>query len=65
MKQKIVRVYLSGGMEYAKNEGIDWRNDIEKWIRKNLGHSIFNPNTESEKFLLRHCQIVISGRLSQ
>jgi hypothetical protein len=51
MKHKIVRVYLSGGMEYAKNEGVDWRNDIGSWIRKNFGHSIFNPNIESEKYL--------------
>jgi hypothetical protein len=51
MKQKVIRVYLSGGMEYAKNEGIDWRNDLDTWIRKNLGHNIFNPNIESEKYL--------------
>ena len=51
MKRKIVHVYLSGGMEYAKNEGIDWRNDLDTWIRKNLEHNIFNPNIESEKYL--------------
>jgi len=53
MKHKKARVYLSGGMEYAKNEGIDWRNDIESWIRKTLGHKVFNPNVESEKLLAR------------
>jgi hypothetical protein len=46
-----MRVYLSGGMEYAKNEGVDWRTEIEKWIRKQLGHSVFNPNVESNKYL--------------
>jgi hypothetical protein len=51
MKQKTIRVYLSGGMEYAKNEGIDWRQDLELWIRKTLGHKVFNPNVESEKLL--------------
>ena len=51
MKQHVVRVYLSGGMEYAKNEGIDWRNDMESWIHKNLKQKIFNPNSESEKYL--------------
>ena len=51
MKRKIVHVYLSGGMEYAKNEGVGWRNDIDTWIRKNLAHNVFNPNTESEKYL--------------
>jgi hypothetical protein len=53
MKHKIARVYLSGGMEYAKNEGMDWRNDISFWVRKNLGHCIFNPNIESEKYLAK------------
>ena len=51
MKHKKARVYLSGGMEYAKNEGIDWRLDLDAWIRKTLGHKVFNPNVESEKFL--------------
>jgi hypothetical protein len=51
MKSHEVRVYLSGGMEYAKNEGIDWRNDLESWIHKNLKQKIFNPNSESEKYL--------------
>ena len=53
MKKKILRVYLSGGMEYAKNEGMDWRNDLESWIHTNLGHSVFNPNSVSEKFLAK------------
>jgi hypothetical protein len=53
MKQKTVRVYLSGGMEYAQNEGIDWRQDLDSWIRKSLGHKVFNPNVESEKVLAK------------
>jgi hypothetical protein len=53
MKQKIVRVYLSGGMEYAKNEGSDWRYELETWIHKNFGHKIFNPNRASEKYLAK------------
>ena len=51
MKHKVVCAYLSGGMEYAKNEGINWRSDMEYWIRKNLNQKIFNPNSESEKYL--------------
>jgi hypothetical protein len=51
MKRKTIRVYLSGGMEYAKNEGVNWRNSMDMWIRRNLGHTVFNPNTESEKYL--------------
>ena len=53
MKHKVVCAYLSGGMEYAKNEGIDWRSDMEYWIRKNLNQKIFNPNSESEKYLCK------------
>jgi len=48
------RVYLSGGMEYAQFEGADWRSEIEGWIRKTLGHSAFNPNIESARFLKKH-----------
>jgi hypothetical protein len=48
---KRMRTYLSGGMEYAKNEGVDWRNGIEEWLAAELGHSVFNPNSESEKYL--------------
>jgi hypothetical protein len=48
---KKIRTYLSGGMEYAKNEGVDWRTMVEAWIIVELGHSVFNPNSESEKYL--------------
>ena len=51
MKHKTVRVYLSGGMEYAKNEGMDWRHDLDSWICTTLGHKVFNPNVESKKLL--------------
>ncbi|MFH0989764.1 MAG: hypothetical protein V1799_07095 [bacterium] len=53
MKHKRLKAYLSGGMEYAHREGMDWRKDIEIWLKKNLGHTVFNPNTESEKYLLK------------
>lgn len=48
-----LRTYLSGGMEYAKDEGADWRKMMEDWIVRQLQHSVFNPNVESEKFLRR------------
>ncbi len=48
-----VRTYLSGGMEYAKDEGQDWRRSTERWIRTELGHTVFNPNRESKKYLGR------------
>lgn len=50
-RRNALRAYLSGGMEYANNEGADWRYDLEAWIKKNLRHSVFNPNHESEKYL--------------
>jgi len=40
-------------MEFAKGEGIDWRTEIHSWITDNLGHTVYNPNLESEKFLAR------------
>lgn len=51
---KRIRTYLSGGMEYARDEGMDWRRVMERWIVRELRHSVFNPNIESEKFLKRH-----------
>ncbi len=49
----MARVYLSGGMEYAANEGRDWRADLQAWLERELGCSVFNPNLESERFLAR------------
>ena len=48
---KRIRTYLSGGMEYAKNEGMNWRSKIETWVALQLGHTVFNPNSESERYL--------------
>jgi hypothetical protein len=48
------RVYLSGGMEYAPNEGRDWRRDLQQWFEQELGWKVFNPNDESEHFLARY-----------
>ncbi len=45
------RVYLSGGMEYAADEGRDWRREMQAWLEHELGCTVFNPNVESEKFL--------------
>lgn len=53
MRRKKLRAYLSGGMEYARNEGADWRYKLEDWIVNTIGHAVFNPNRESEKYLLR------------
>jgi hypothetical protein len=40
-------------MEFAKGEGADWRRLMEEWIQSNLGHSVYNPNRESDKYLTR------------
>jgi hypothetical protein len=53
MSHKTLRTYLSGGMEFAKGEGADWRRVTEDWLRKNLGHSAYNPNSESEQYLAK------------
>lgn len=38
-------------MEYAQNEGADWREEIQIWLRDELHHSVFNPTKESAKYL--------------
>ncbi len=47
------RIYLSGGMEYAANEGRDWRASLHTWLEENLAADVFNPNRESQKFFDR------------
>ncbi len=49
-----MRVYLSGGMEYATDEGRSWREDLELWLANELGWLSFNPNRESDRFLATH-----------
>jgi len=46
-----MRAYLSGGMEYAANEGRSWREDLELWLNSEMGWQTFNPNRESDRFL--------------
>ena len=45
-----MRVYLSGGMEYAVGEGARWRNALQSWLEGHLHHTVFNPNSESDRF---------------
>jgi hypothetical protein len=52
--RKPKRVYLSGGMEYASNEGRDWRHEVQGWIESELGWTVFNPNRESDRFFQTH-----------
>ena len=47
------RAYLSGGMEYALNEGRDWRTPLQEWLERVCRCEVFNPNLESERFFRR------------
>ena len=38
-------------MEYAKNDGADWREEITLWLIKNLNHSVIDPVVESKKLI--------------
>lgn len=49
-----MRVYLSGGMEFAENHGGDWRAELERKLRNGYGWEVFNPVAESERFLAQH-----------
>lgn len=40
-------------MEFAKGEGADWRRVMEHWVQKSLGHSVYNPNKESDEYLAK------------
>ena len=40
-------------MEYARNEGADWRHEIQNWLKRELGHWAFNPAVESAKLRAR------------
>lgn len=41
-------------MEYATNEGREWRQEMQQWLQRELGCEVFNPNQESERFLLTY-----------
>jgi hypothetical protein len=40
-------------MEYAANEGRDWRKTMEDWLVSTLGWTVFNPNRKSDEFFAR------------
>jgi hypothetical protein len=41
-------------MEYADNEGRDWRAQVQDWLEHELASTVFNPNEESQKFFDAH-----------
>ena len=44
-------VYLSGAMEFAEDEGANWRKDLSSWLENNLGHKAFDPVVNSKKLI--------------
>ena len=53
-----MRFYLSGGMEYADDEGRDWRRSVQEWLERECGATAFNPNIESDRlFTTRHAGV--------
>jgi hypothetical protein len=38
-------------MEYAADEGRDWRSEMQTWLERELGCTVFNPNVESDRLL--------------
>ena len=38
-------------MEYAKNDGADWREEMTLWLIENLNHSVVDPVVESRKLI--------------
>lgn len=57
-----MRVYLSGGMEYANERIFVWRFEIEKWLMENLNHFVFNPVIETQKFLEENYPDILNFR---
>jgi hypothetical protein len=41
-------------MEYAANEGRDWRETMQQFFEDELGWTVFNPNRESERFFQKN-----------
>ena len=43
--------YLSGPIENAENDGVDWRNMMTEWLSSNLNHKVFNPVKETKSII--------------
>ncbi|MEE9166415.1 MAG: hypothetical protein V3U24_03000 [Candidatus Neomarinimicrobiota bacterium] len=63
-----MRAYLSGAIEYAHDHGEAWRNEMTDWLKKHLGHDVFNPAlhgselTEEERANFRKWKVDDYGR---
>ena len=38
-------------MEFAEDEGANWRKDLSSWLDNNLGHKAFDPVVNSKKLI--------------
>jgi len=43
--------YLSGPIENAENDGVDWRNMMTEWLSSNLNHKVFDPVKETKSII--------------
>ena len=46
--------YLSGAMEYAQNEGANWRIMMKDWLKVHLSHEVIDPVLESNKLVVNY-----------
>ena len=46
--------YLSGAMEYAQNEGANWRIMMKDWLKVHLFHEVIDPVIESNKLVVNY-----------
>jgi len=65
VEKKVLRAYLSGGMEHAPRAGARWRTELQKWIETELGHRVFNPVVASERYLTKHYPGISQKRLKR
>lgn len=46
-----MKAYLSGAMEYAHDEGSEWREMMTTWLNESICHTVYNPIIESQKLI--------------
>jgi hypothetical protein len=49
-----MRIYLSGGMEYADDGGTGWRDELQSWLERRFDAEVFNPPVESDRYFSLH-----------
>ncbi|MBI89626.1 MAG: hypothetical protein CMG60_06010 [Candidatus Marinimicrobia bacterium] len=49
-----MKVYLSGPIENAINDGADWRKEITQWLKTRLGHDVFDPVIETRNIIEKY-----------